>query len=407
MSKQEKGRRGRPATKKHRDEEYETEEDTLKAKTQVKNNQGSQSGQNERSRTRNRDDKTDYHHNQQQLQTRQKDRALQDDYDNSKKRGRSCRTKPLENKKQGNVIGEEDEEDDLENFNKSNSKRSRREERESQKTLSEDEDYENERMDSREDDDIFQMDDTQSKSKNKDDQEEKYDDLTQELNNTINKDDETYSQESQVSLKKNVKETVKQPPSGRGKRGRPGRKPAVEVTQQQEKEKPQPPATLSKDSKLTKKQQILILRKNLIKNWSKKKSNQIYDERQSLKFKSPHWVKQQALKKSNVKVHLYKNLKQILTNFDNNPQNANNQESSKDQGPQYNQEIGSYMSIDCGISVRVQPKYCDFTGFFSKYKHKVCGLRYTEDWQYQMIDKMQNSKIEEYLQQRKAFVFLK
>ena len=42
----------------------------------------------------------------------------------------------------------------------------------------------------------------------------------------------------------------------------------------------------------------------------------IYEERNALKFKSAQWVKQQALKKANSKVQIFKNLKQILTNFD-------------------------------------------------------------------------------------------
>ena len=45
----------------------------------------------------------------------------------------------------------------------------------------------------------------------------------------------------------------------------------------------------------------------------------IFDERQSLRFKNPSWVKAQAIKKgTSNKAHLFKNLKQILTNFDGN-----------------------------------------------------------------------------------------
>ena len=55
------------------------------------------------------------------------------------------------------------------------------------------------------------------------------------------------------------------------------------------------------------------------------------------------------------------------------------------------------MSIDSGISVRIPTKFCDFTGFHSKYRHKVNGLRFTEDNHFTAIEKMQNSKVEEYL----------
>ena len=65
------------------------------------------------------------------------------------------------------------------------------------------------------------------------------------------------------------------------------------------------------------------------------------------------------------------------------------------------------MSIDCGISVRVQAKYCDFTGFHAKYRHKGNGIRYSEDAHYGMIEKMQNSKVEEYLGCRKVQTLLK
>ena len=65
------------------------------------------------------------------------------------------------------------------------------------------------------------------------------------------------------------------------------------------------------------------------------------------------------------------------------------------------------MSIDSGISVRLPGKYCDFTGFAAKYKHRVNTLRYTEDRHYILMDKMQNSKVEEYLACRKAVNFIK
>jgi len=95
-------------------------------------------------------------------------------------------------------------------------------------------------------------------------------------------------------------------------------------------------------------------------------------------------------------------LKQILLHFDNVENNG-----LLDAGSQFNQQLGSYMSIDCGLSVKIPPRYCDFTGFHAKYRHKVNGLRYTQDDHFTAINKMQNSKVEEYLSCRKANTFLK
>jgi hypothetical protein len=65
------------------------------------------------------------------------------------------------------------------------------------------------------------------------------------------------------------------------------------------------------------------------------------------------------------------------------------------------------MSIDSGLSVRLPAKYCDFTGFHGKYRHRVNGLRFTEDRHFTQIDKMQNSKVEEVLSCRKAINYIK
>lgn len=84
---------------------------------------------------------------------------------------------------------------------------------------------------------------------------------------------------------------------------------------------------------------------------------ELLDERnESLKFKSMQWQKAQAKNKAEKKVIMFKNLKQILTNFDGAAESIN-----------YNQ--GSYMSIEAGFSVRVRAKFCDFTGFRHKYQH--------------------------------------
>jgi hypothetical protein len=84
---------------------------------------------------------------------------------------------------------------------------------------------------------------------------------------------------------------------------------------------------------------------------------------------------------------LFKNLKQILFNFDND----STKESKTDQKievPTYNFEKGSYMSIEGGFSVRIRSKYCDFTGFSMKYIHKESGLRYREEKHIRWIEKM-------------------
>ena len=139
----------------------------------------------------------------------------------------------------------------------------------------------------------------------------------------------------------------------------------------------------------------------------------IFDERSSFKFKSPSWLKQQAIKKQNLSGagggnkgnhHIFKNLKQILINFD---PDGTDRLIQNPEGTQYSQQLGSYMSIDSGISVKIAPRYCDFSGFHAKYKHRINGLRYTEETHYGQIEKMQNSKLEEYLSCRKAVVLFK
>jgi len=45
---------------------------------------------------------------------------------------------------------------------------------------------------------------------------------------------------------------------------------------------------------------------------------------------------------------------------------------------QFNEERGSFMNIEAGISVKIKARYCDFTGFPNKYTHKDSGLRYCE-----------------------------
>ena len=127
----------------------------------------------------------------------------------------------------------------------------------------------------------------------------------------------------------------------------------------------------------------------------------IYDERASLKFKSTHWLKKQVSKKASGKMILFKNLKQMLVNFDNAQPAGPNEEQT------FNEELGSYMSIESGISVRVRPRYCDFTGFRNRYTHKETLLRFTQEQHCKAIEKMQNSVVQEILQNRKAVAAFK
>ena len=72
------------------------------------------------------------------------------------------------------------------------------------------------------------------------------------------------------------------------------------------------------------------------------------------------------------------------------------------------------MYIDSGPSCKLPTKYCDFTGFPALYRHKVAGntggagfncqgIRFSEVFHYEAIDKMQNNKIEDLLSQRKVY----
>ena len=73
----------------------------------------------------------------------------------------------------------------------------------------------------------------------------------------------------------------------------------------------------------------------------------------------------------------------------------------------FNEELGSYMSIESGISVRRTSRYCDFTGFRNKFTHKVSGLRYREECHFNQIEKMPLSKVEEILSIRKVIAPIK
>ena len=53
-----------------------------------------------------------------------------------------------------------------------------------------------------------------------------------------------------------------------------------------------------------------------------------------------------------------------------------------------NNPVGSYNFIESGFSVRPQKKYCDFTGFHSRYTDKKTGLKYFSSDFFNMIESM-------------------
>ena len=54
----------------------------------------------------------------------------------------------------------------------------------------------------------------------------------------------------------------------------------------------------------------------------------------------------------------------------------------------FRNSIGSYGSIESGISVKPTKKYCVFTGFHSRYCDKKTGLRYFSAELYNTIESM-------------------
>lgn len=137
-------------------------------------------------------------------------------------------------------------------------------------------------------------------------------------------------------------------------RKRPGRPPRVAFKEDQD-----PGPTLQIEADL--KQDAIALSNvhNETLQQAKTKEPYLYNlfvEKSQLKFKSQLYLK------NKVKVHTYKNLKNILANFDGEPQPI---------PPQ-----GSYGSVESGYLVQAKKKYCDFTGYESKYTHKDTRLRY-------------------------------
>ena len=125
----------------------------------------------------------------------------------------------------------------------------------------------------------------------------------------------------------------------------------------------------------------------------------IYDERQLNQFKSQAWIKNEQEKKQSTRQIVFKNLKQMLYNFDGHEIDPKN--------PAFREDVGSFMSIESGISVKVKNKYCDFTGFPSRYTHKESTMRFLEQCHVKVIEKLPFSKVEEVLGWRKAVAALK
>lgn len=95
----------------------------------------------------------------------------------------------------------------------------------------------------------------------------------------------------------------------------------------------------------------------------------------------------------------------MLINYDSSERPA--QYIVNEAQPPYNEELGSFMSIEAGLSVARPPRYCDFSGFRHQYTHKETGIRYTQEKHFYQIEKMQLSKVEEILSIRKIIAPLK
>jgi INO80 complex subunit C len=71
------------------------------------------------------------------------------------------------------------------------------------------------------------------------------------------------------------------------------------------------------------------------------------------------------------------------------------------------EHLGSYSSIDGGISVKKPIKYCDFTGFHTTYQDPKTGLRYFNNDFYPYVKEIPEGVKNEVLSIRKANVVLK
>jgi hypothetical protein len=111
-------------------------------------------------------------------------------------------------------------------------------------------------------------------------------------------------------------------------------------------------------------------------------------EGEHFSFKSEVWVNMRERAKKGGSKH-NKNLKQILA------------------GDMEADQLGSYSSIDGGISVKRPAKYCDFTGFSTKYQDPKTGLRYFNTDFYPYVKTIPDSVRDDYLAIRKANIVLK
>ena len=72
----------------------------------------------------------------------------------------------------------------------------------------------------------------------------------------------------------------------------------------------------------------------------------------------------------------------------------------------HNNELGSYNSIEAGISTRIQVKYCDFIGFHGKFTDPKTKLRYFSSEQFQVGRHLPETTRNKLLSIRKANIVL-
>eukprot|EP00347_Sterkiella_histriomuscorum_P008069 403346492 len=116
--------------------------------------------------------------------------------------------------------------------------------------------------------------------------------------------------------------------------------------------------------------------------------NQLLEEKSAFAYKSEEWLEKKEKQKRFQSKHT-KNLKQICGN------------------DPYGEQLGSYQSIDGGISVKKPNKYCDFTGFHTNYQDPKTALRYYNNDFYPVVKNIPEGVKNEYLAIRKANVILR
>ena len=73
----------------------------------------------------------------------------------------------------------------------------------------------------------------------------------------------------------------------------------------------------------------------------------------------------------------------------------------------YAEQLGSYSSIEAGISTRIPTKYCDFFCFHAMYTDPKSKLRYFSQEQYALSRLIAKKTEDELLAVRKANIVLK